>query len=244
MGQRAMAPKRDGGMQASAGAYRTGSHYPWNRENRALQVLVRVPLPMTRQGGQQQTTMAAFGPDMSQEHIAVIFGTLDEPAVAPLVRVHSECLTGDVFSSARCDCGPQLSEAVRTLQVHGGVLIYLRQEGRGIGLYRKLQAYALQDEGMDTYEANQALGFEPDARDFRDAARMLQALGVTSCRLITNNLDKVDQLIANGIEVVERVPTGVYVSASNYRYLKTKKQRARHEIDLPDAENLIPKEIP
>jgi len=228
-------------MHTAARAYRTRSDAR-PQESRALQVLTRVPLPMTRQGG-QQPTMVAFGPGLSHEHIAVVFGTLDEQAVA-LVRVHSECLTGDVFSSARCDCGPQLDEALRTLQTLGGVLLYLRQEGRGIGLYRKLQAYALQDQGLDTYEANQALGFAADARDFRDAARMLQALGVRRCRLITNNPDKVDQLVACGIEVVERVPTGVYVSAMNYRYLATKKQRARHAIDLPGGDSPTLEETP
>lgn len=200
-----------------------------------MQILASVPLPMTRQGAQQPAKMVAFGPGLSQEHVAVIFGSFDEQS-APLVRVHSECLTGDVFSSARCDCGPQLEEALRTLQAQGGALIYLRQEGRGIGLYHKLQAYALQDKGMDTYEANQALGFAPDARDFRDAAWMLHALGVHRCRLITNNPDKVSQLTAHGVEVVERIPTGVYASAANYRYLTAKKEQAQHAIDLPSTE--------
>lgn len=200
-----------------------------------LRVLTRVPLPMTGQGGRQPAAMASFGPGLNREHIAVVFGDLGEQD-CPIVRVHSECLTGDVFSSARCDCGPQLNEAVRTMQKHGGALLYMRQEGRGIGLYRKLQAYALQDEGLDTYEANQALGFEADTRDFRDAARMLQALGVRRCRLMTNNPDKVDQLVEHGIEVAERVPTGVFVGPANYRYLETKKRRARHAIQLPRAE--------
>lgn len=199
-----------------------------------LRILTRVPLPMIGQGG-RQATMASFGPGLNREHIAVVFGDLGEQD-CPIVRVHSECLTGDVFSSARCDCGPQLNEAVRTMQKHGGALLYMRQEGRGIGLYRKLQAYALQDEGLDTYEANQALGFEADTRDFRDAARMLQALGVRRCRLMTNNPDKVDQLVEHGIEVAERVPTGVFVGPANYRYLETKKRRARHAIQLPRAE--------
>lgn len=211
-------------------------------ESQALRVLTRVPLPMTWQRDGRQTTMAAFGPDLNSEHVALVFGDLLEDE-APLVRVHSECLTGDVFASARCDCGPQLNEAMRMLQGSGGVLLYLRQEGRGIGLYRKLQAYALQDQGLDTFEANHALGLPADTRDFRDAARMLAALGVRRCRLITNNPDKVEQLTRYGIEITERVPTGVHVSSANYRYLETKKQRARHALDLP-AENVALKETP
>lgn len=226
-------------MQESWRPYRAGAD-PQVQESRALNILARVPLPMTWQQDGRQAAMASFGPGLSQEHIAVVFGDLDESA--PLVRAHSECLTGDVFGSARCDCGPQLRESLRLLQQHGGVLLYLRQEGRGIGLYRKLQAYALQDKGLDTYEANQALGFAADTRDFREASRMLQALGVSRCRLITNNPDKVDQLMRHGIDVIERVPTGVHVTEANYRYLMAKKQRAGHALDLPDSENLALKE--
>ena len=202
-----------------------------------IEVLVQVPLPTTTDGG-EPAVITAFGRGLSREHVAVVFGAPDQQA-APLVRIHSECLTGDVFSSARCDCGPQLQEALAVLRARGGVLVYLRQEGRGIGLYRKLQAYALQDQGMDTYEANVALGLAADARDFREAAWILQALGVRSCRLLTNNPDKVEQLIAHDIDVVERVSTGVYASAANYRYLATKKRRALHAIDLPALEDLI-----
>jgi len=195
-----------------------------------LRVLTEVPLPMTWCDDGEPAAVATFGPGMEQEHLAVIFGSPTSQET-PLVRVHSECLTGDVFSSARCDCGPQLEESLRILNARGGILLYLRQEGRGIGLYHKVQAYALQDEGMDTYEANQALGLPADARDFHDAARMLHALGIHRCRLITNNPDKVRQLTANGIKVVECVRTGVFVNANNYRYLAAKKHRAQHVIE-------------
>lgn len=154
---------------------------------------------------------------------------------APLVRPHSECLTGDVFGSERCDCGPQLREAVERIADEGGFLLYLRQEGRGIGLYAKLDAYALQDAGLDTYEANVALGRGEDERDYTVAAQMLQAVGVHSIRLLSNNPDKARQLDALGIGVTEHVPTGVHVSAANTRYLEAKRDHTAHTIDLSAA---------
>ena len=153
------------------------------------------------------------------EHLAIRLG---EPGPVPLVRVHSECLTGDVLGSERCDCGPQLHEAVRRIEVEGGYLLYLRQEGRGIGLYAKLDAYVLQDEGLDTYEANRALGYAEDERDYTVAAQMLQALDEPRITLLSNNPDKAAQLTALGIEVTALVPTAVHLSASNARYLAAK----------------------
>ncbi|MBF4761569.1 GTP cyclohydrolase II [Nocardioides islandensis] len=150
-----------------------------------------------------------------------------------LVRVHSECLTGDVFGSDRCDCGPQLRESVERVAAVGGLLLYLRQEGRGIGLYAKLDAYALQDEGLDTYDANLALGFGADERDYTVAAQMLGALGVGRVALLTNNPDKVEQLRALGVEVAARVPTGVHLNETNAAYLATKVRRQRHDLELP-----------
>jgi GTP cyclohydrolase II len=149
------------------------------------------------------------------------------------VRVHSECLTGDVFGSDRCDCGPQLREAVERVAAVGGVLLYLRQEGRGIGLYAKLDAYALQDEGLDTYDANLALGYGADERDYTVAAQMLEALGVHRVALLTNNPDKVEQLRGLGVDVAARVPTGVHVNRTNAAYLATKVRRQRHVLELP-----------
>ena len=155
---------------------------------------------------------------------------------APLVRPHSECLTGDVFGSQRCDCGPQLREAAERIADSGGLLLYLRQEGRGIGLYAKLDAYALQDAGLDTYEANVALGRGEDERNYQAAAQMLLALGVDRVRLLSNNPDKEQQLDAFGVTVTERIPTGVHLSAANVRYLATKATHTAHTIDLPLAE--------
>lgn len=145
---------------------------------------------------------------------------------APLVRLHSECLTGDIFGSERCDCGPQLREAIERITEAGGFLLYLRQEGRGIGLYSKLDAYALQDTGLDTYQANIALGHAEDERDYSAAAQMLDALGVSRIALLTNNPDKADQLDRLGITVASVVPTGVFLSPANAGYLAAKASRA------------------
>ncbi|MCO1613546.1 MULTISPECIES: GTP cyclohydrolase II [Micromonospora] len=167
-----------------------------------------------------------------REHLA--FG-LGEHADAdpPLVRPHSECLTGDVFGSQRCDCGPQLREAVERIAEAGGYLLYLRQEGRGIGLYAKLDAYALQDGGLDTYEANLALGRGADERDYTVAAQMLAALGVDRVALLSNNPDKAAQLERLGVTVADRVSTGVHLSPANAGYLAAKVTRADHALDLP-----------
>jgi GTP cyclohydrolase II len=153
----------------------------------------------------------------------------------PLVRPHSECLTGDVFGSLRCDCGPQLREAAERITDAGGFLLYLRQEGRGIGLYAKLDAYALQDGGLDTYAANVALGHGEDERDYTAAAQMLRTLGAGRVRLLTNNPDKATQLDALGIEITDRIPTGVHLSESNARYLAAKVSHTHHTLDLPLA---------
>ena len=173
------------------------------------------------------------------EHLALGLGDRAAPpdvragnGPAPLTRVHSECLTGDVFGSQRCDCGPQLRESIMRLSDPGGYLLYLRQEGRGIGLYAKLDAYVLQDSGLDTYQANVALGYEEDARDYTVAAQMLHALGVTRVALLSNNPDKAGQLQQLGITVMLRVPTAVHVSDANADYLTTKAERGAHTLDL------------
>ena len=173
-----------------------------------------------------------------REHLAFALGDRTVPhsadaAGVPLIRLHSECLTGDVFGSQRCDCGAQLREAVERISEVGGYLLYLRQEGRGIGLYSKLEAYALQDGGIDTYDANLALGHEEDERSYAAASQMLHALGVTRVALLTNNPDKVEQLRSFGVTVVEQVPTGVHLSAANHLYLETKARRGRHTLKLP-----------
>jgi GTP cyclohydrolase II len=154
------------------------------------------------------------------------------PGPVPLVRPHSECLTGDVFGSQRCDCGAQMREAVERIANYGGFLLYLRQEGRGIGLYAKLDAYALQDAGLDTYEANLALGHAEDERDYLVAAQMMHALGLSRVALLSNNPDKAIQLARFGVTVTERVPTRVHLSATNAGYLATKVRRGAHTLDL------------
>jgi len=164
-----------------------------------------------------------------REHLAIRLG---DPGDVPLVRLHSECLTGDVLGSRRCDCGPQLHEAVERIEAAGGYLLYLRQEGRGIGLYAKLDAYLLQDRGLDTYDANLALGYAADARDYTVAAQMLGALGVGRLALLTNNPDKAAQLTAHGVDVVRRVPTAVHLTATNERYLAAKARRGDHALEL------------
>lgn len=171
----------------------------------------------------------------SKEHLALYMGDLAS-AETVLIRVHSECFTGDVLGSRRCDCGEQLDRSMAMVAGAGtGVILYLRQEGRGIGLLEKLRAYNLQDEGFDTVDANLMLGHEADARDYSLAALMLQDLGVTSVRLITNNPDKILALRSAGIEVTERVSLEVPANADNADYLLTKAQRMNHLLQLEPA---------
>ncbi len=167
------------------------------------------------------------------DHLAVVSGDLDDEA--PLVRVHSECLTGEAFGSLKCECGPQLEAALDAIEQDGGVVVYMRgHEGRGIGLINKLRAYSLQERGLDTVDANLALGLPADARDYAAAAGILADLGVEKIRLLTNNTDKVAQLRALGLDVVEQVPLLVGVGPNNHQYLETKRDRMGHI--LPDAE--------
>ena len=176
------------------------------------------------------------------EHLALGLGRFAEPTAPsplprdlPLVRPHSECLTGDVFGSQRCDCGAQLREAVERIAEAGGYLLYLRQEGRGIGLYRKLDAYLLQDGGLDTYEANVALGHGEDERDYTVAAQMLHTLGLPEVALLSNNPDKATQLRRLGVTVTAQVPTRVHLSTTNAGYLATKVRRGGHTLELDAA---------
>jgi 3,4-dihydroxy 2-butanone 4-phosphate synthase/GTP cyclohydrolase II len=166
-----------------------------------------------------------------KEHVAVVYGDLASvpTSYAPLVRIHSECVTGDVFGSRRCDCGPQLEAALGMISQEGvGVILYLRQEGRGIGLGNKLKAYALQEAGHDTVEANVALGFQPDERDFAVGAHMLQALGLSAIRLITNNPRKISAMKRYGISVVDRVAVCTPPDPHNAHYLATKRDKLGH----------------
>lgn len=197
-----------------------------------IRTKVRVPLRFPDGWGTTADVFTFTGLVDGKEHLALGLGDYANAKV-PLVRPHSECLTGDVFGSERCDCGPQLREAVERIGERGGYLLYLRQEGRGIGLYAKLDAYALQDEGLDTYEANLALGRGEDERDYTAAAQMLAALGVGRIRLLSNNPDKAYQLAALGTDVIERIPTGVHISAANVRYLRAKVEHTGHTLALP-----------
>lgn len=170
-----------------------------------------------------------------REHAALSLGALD-PGTPVLVRLHSECLSGDAFGSLKCDCGPQLHRALQHLAEAGaGVLLYLRQEGRGIGLVDKVRAYALQDQGADTVEANRRLGLPDDARDYAAAADLLRALGVQRVRLLTHNPAKVQGLQAAGITVVERLPLRAGSHPGNQGYLRTKTLRMGHWPDLLDG---------
>ena len=172
-----------------------------------------------------------FHEENGLDHVALTLGDMEGPDPL-LVRVHSECLTGDAFSSLRCDCGPQLDAGLQEIAGRGwGALIYLRQEGRGIGLHAKIQAYHLQDKGADTLDANLHLGLPGDARDYEIAAEILKSIGATRISLLTNNPDKVKQLREHGINVVERKSLIVGIGESNKDYLKTKLERMGHEIE-------------
>ncbi len=200
------------------------------RDPARLQIATRAHLPIA---AREDAEIVAFrSVDDLREHVALVLGTQTSDRV-PLVRLHSECLTGDIFASLKCDCGPQLDAALAAMAVEAdgggwGVLLYLRQEGRGIGLVNKLRAYRLQDEGLDTLEANRSLGLPEEARDFPVAARMLDLLAVRVVRLLTNNPAKVAALEAAGVTVAERVPHQLPANPHNARYLDTKRDRAGH----------------
>ncbi|VWX54829.1 GTP cyclohydrolase II [Novosphingobium sp. 9U] len=195
-----------------------------------LAIASRAHLPIA---ATEQAEIVAFrSRDDMREHVALVIGEQDGDR-APLVRLHSECLTGDILGSLKCDCGPQLDAALRAMadeaaQGGWGVLLYLRQEGRGIGLVNKLRAYRLQDQGFDTVDANNRLGLPTEARDFPVAARMLELLGVHAIRLMTNNPAKVAALEEVGVTVVERVPHQLPSNPHNARYLDTKRDRTGH----------------
>ena len=172
--------------------------------------------------------MRVFVDNDGAEHSILSVG-LDDTSKSPLVRIHSECLTGDAFGSLKCDCGPQLKAEMKRIQEEGcGAVVYMRQEGRGIGLYAKMQAYALQDQGYDTLDANLALGHPGDARTYEFASAMLSSVGFTEVDLLTNNPDKSTQLTDNGIEVKSRVPIIVGTCEYNRSYLRTKAARMGH----------------
>jgi GTP cyclohydrolase II len=199
----------------------------------ALAIATRARLPVA--ASEDGEVVVFRSPDDIREHVALVLGQQTSERV-PLVRLHSECLTGDILGSLRCDCGPQLGGALTAMAEEAnaggwGVLLYLRQEGRGIGLVNKLRAYRLQDQGFDTLEANRRLGLPAEARDFPVAARMLDLLGVREVRLMTNNPAKVAALEAAGMHVAERVPHHLPTNPHNEAYLATKRDQAGHILD-------------
>lgn len=195
------------------------------RKRPSVEIVARAKLPLD---DMPPTQIVAFrASDDGQEHVALVVGAFG--GKPPLVRLHSECLTGDVFGSLKCDCGPQLKAALHIIgNAGGGVLLYLRQEGRGIGLVNKIRAYSLQDRGLDTVEANLRLGFADDERDYAHAAAILRALGITEVRLLTNNPKKVEGLEAAGIKVSDRVAHQMPANPHNADYLATKRKRSGH----------------
>lgn len=193
----------------------------------SLRIAARARLPVS---ASEDAQIVAFRSDADfHEHVALIIGTPD--ASLPVVRLHSECLTGDVLGSLKCDCGPQLHGALHAMaEAQWGILLYLRQEGRGIGLINKLRAYQLQDQGFDTVDANNRLGFPTDARDFAVAAQMLKALHVPAIRLMTNNPEKQAVLASLGVEIAERLPLMIPANPHNAHYLVTKRDRTGHQL--------------
>ncbi|HSW19707.1 MAG TPA: GTP cyclohydrolase II [Ramlibacter sp.] len=193
----------------------------------AVAVRSEVSLPLDDGSAPSLITFTGFA--RGEEHFVLRYGDLAPDAV-PLVRVHSECITGDLFRSQRCDCGAQLEQAQAMVAAEGGLIVYLRQEGRGIGLYAKIDAYRLQDCGLDTFAANESLALPRDAREYACAAQMLRALGVHRLRLITNNPDKACQLAQAGLQVESVVPTGTFLTPHNRGYLRAKATITGHRL--------------
>lgn len=194
-----------------------------------IETEVHVPLNSIKHGDIDATFISFTGLD--EPHFAIRLGNITG-AEAPLVRIHSECVTGDTFGSLRCDCGPQLQEAIARTHEEGGYILYLRQEGRGIGLNAKLKAYKEQDKGLDTFSANRILGFADDLRDFKLPCFMLDALGIKRLRLLSNNPEKRQSLIDHGIEVVEAVRTGTFSNPNNQKYLEAKHAQKQHQLNI------------
>ncbi len=196
-------------------------------DSRRLAIAARARLPVS--ASEQAEIIAFRTPEEASDHVALIIGQRD--ATPPVVRLHSECLTGDVLGSLKCDCGPQLHAALHAMaDAPWGVLLYLRQEGRGIGLVNKLRAYALQDQGYDTVDANLRLGFPVEARDFSIAGQMLERLNIREIRLMTNNPEKVARIEKEGIKVLERLPLALPTNKYNEQYLATKRDRTGHQL--------------
>ncbi|WP_253650623.1 GTP cyclohydrolase II [Vibrio sp. Y29_XK_CS5] len=211
----------------------TNMHQAINRVSVDMaEVRARVEFKVGANSNIDAEILSFRGLKTDKEHVAIIFKQADQTQDMPLVRMHSECLTGDVFHSSRCDCGEQLEETINRMGESGGIILYLRQEGRGIGLYNKIDAYRLQSQGMNTYEANNHLGFDDDLRDFTEAAQMLEALGVGKIRLVTNNPKKIRELSEYGIEITEVVNTSAHIKDGNENYLKAKVSHGKHHLKV------------
>ena len=203
-----------------------------------IEVRKMINIPIVREGKKFVGTFISFTFDSNElEHFAIALGNWKNEPI-PTVRIHSECMTGDVFGSERCDCGQQLTESIELISEAGGFVLYLRQEGRGIGLFNKFDAYGLQDKGYNTYEANKLLGFEYDLRSFTVAAEMLKALDREEIYLHSNNKDKKDQLTSNGIKVSRIINTKVYENPINKDYLLAKKDISGHSLKLNNNNKL------
>ncbi|MHC6231182.1 GTP cyclohydrolase II [Arthrobacter sp. MMS24-T111] len=234
----------------TAAAARDDSHQDGHRDHHSVPGSGTYPVS----GGPIVQLPTAFGDFVAQawtdvltgvEHLAVSSPNAPTDGKAPLVRLHSECLTGDVFGSYRCDCGEQLAFALELIRDNGGTLLYLRgQEGRGIGLANKIKAYALQEAGFDTVEANEQLGLPVDARCYKAAAQILAEMGLHEVRLLSNNPDKQNRLAQAGVKVVEMVPTEVPSREQNIRYLRTKKDRMEHRLLLDTSVAPVPVPAP
>lgn len=217
-----IAYKREHGLKMTSVAEVMRHRY---RHEPLIQLAQEIPMPLSMG---DFTCRLYYSIPEDKHHLAMVLGTPDKQD-APLVRVHSECLTGDVFGSLRCDCGSQLHEALERIAEEGhGVVVYMRQEGRGIGLSQKIHAYALQDQGLDTVEANMKLGFKADLRDYGISAQILRDLGVERFRLLTNNPDKIEKLARYGMSIVKREPTARADTPHNARYLETKRSKMGH----------------
>ena len=207
----------------------TNNDCPWAAHAKTVERVATAKLP-TKRG---DFRIAGYRSLTSDEEFVVLYKGEMDPDVPTLVRIHSQCLTGDVFGSIKCDCGPQLHKAMEMIEAEGrGAIVYQQQEGRGIGILNKIRAYALQDEGADTVEANEKLGFEIDARHYEQCAEILFDLGLCKVRVISNNPDKLRALEEAGLRIVERIPIEVNTGHPAAHYLRTKKEKLGHLIDL------------
>ena len=202
-----------------------GNGCPWSARAITVEKVATAKLPTSR----GEFMIAGYRSTVSDEEFVVIYMGKMEGEVPTLVRIHSQCLTGDVFGSIKCDCGPQLHKAMEMIEDEGrGAIVYQQQEGRGIGILNKIRAYALQDEGADTVEANARLGFAIDARDYQQCAEILFDLGLCKVRVISNNPDKLEALTRAGLQIVERIPIEIDAEEPAAHYLRTKKEKMGH----------------